>query len=719
VRSFFGAELVEALPREESGLSPTEKADLFLEANREHFKLDQIDFGNPKESHGAASLSVRYEQRHNSITVYGAQMVVGLRSEDGAIVSTINAFDYELPISLRRERIEVGDQQAVAALKERFKPDFANLKIGTPTLYVYRHVADQSADLELPFPDIRGKMLSLSTGTPGRVYLVWQILMQTEEPDGSWELLVDATNGKLTAVKDRRSYSPPRANIWKPDPIRSSMNQDLHWGSWNNVDDARTLNTQLKEVFLENLDLPPDGIYRLNGLRIRSVDKRILHVPPPETLSDFIYGAQSYEFLSVMAYYYLDRLITDLREYGIVDFNTATEVPIEVDAQGSRSTFGSFFLADDPNDQEDASYILLARGDQSVPAAQDPGVIAHEYGHAIHHLMDKRQDPYAVEHWLCDFLAVAWVDRYNETQYLREEMFPWHNNKNERWATYRRVDLKMRFDDQQPSHDVFEIGVIGATALWHWFNIVGGDSTSADDRKWAANEVIRTYMDTLVLVTSHETRDNLFNQMIQADANRTGCLHEKAIWDAFRERGHCSDLTRTGNIDLYVRDSQANTGDYASRQFDGNSPDIWVRNNRPGDPNDPVGENPDEGHQPPINNQTNYVYVRIHNRGLEEAAANTFWVDVLRCSRDDELIWPADFSPMGTLPIATAVPADGSVRIGPFLCVPPIADQECLLAIVRGPSDPTIADRVKPVDHRKLVRFDNNVGKRNVENAPP
>ncbi len=148
-------------------------------------------------------------------------------------------------------------------------------------------------------------------------------------------------------------------------------------------------------------------------------------------------------------------------------------------------------------------------------------------------------------------------------------------------------------------------------------------------------------------------------------------------------------------------------------------PDIWVRNSPPpvdpNDHNDPnYEENPDDGHQLPINNVPDYLYVRVHNRGSWEAAAYTFTVEAFHCSPTTAMLWPTHFQSLGTLPITEAIPANGgSMRVGSFIWRPQIVSYECLLAIAKGASDPTVADTVKdrePVDYWQLVRFDNNVG---------
>jgi hypothetical protein len=174
-------------------------------------------------------------------------------------------------------------------------------------------------------------------------------------------------------------------------------------------------------------------------------------------------------------------------------------------------------------------------------------------------------------------------------------------------------------------------------------------------------------------------------------------------------------------VDLYIRDNANDNGVQPSSEPHWESPDIWVRNNPPpadpNDPNDPNhGENPDEGHQPPINNVPNYLYVRVNNRGSQQATANTFSVEAFHCNPATAMLWPTHFNSMGNLPITTAIPQNGGwVRIGPFIWTPQIVDHECLLAIVSGTGDHSISDIFSgEIEHYILVRFDNNVGQRNV-----
>ena len=140
------------------------------------------------------------------------------------------------------------------------------------------------------------------------------------------------------------------------------------------------------------------------------------------------------------------------------------------------------------------------------------------------------------------------------------------------------------------------------------------------------------------------------------------------------------------------------------------SPDIWVRNNHPGK----AGENPDNGHEAPIVDAKNYVYVTVGNRGTQKA--DEVSVEAFHCKPATSMLWPDDFQSMGTLHLPQSIPADASARLGPFDWTPTVVDHECLFALAMSPEDPKAARMFpqKTIPHWQLARFDNNVGQRNV-----
>ena len=189
----------------------------------------------------------------------------------------------------------------------------------------------------------------------------------------------------------------------------------------------------------------------------------------------------------------------------------------------------------------------------------------------------------------------------------------------------------------------------------------------------------------------------------------------EAAWDG-TGRPHLTTGDPTG-VDLYIRDNSADTGVTPTAAPHWESPDIWVRNQPPG-----PGENPDDGHQPPIVNQPNHVYVRVHNRGA--ATTSAVAVEAYNCAPGTGMLWPNHFSSLGSIPVPS-VPAGGHVQVGPFVWTPTVAGHECLLAMARtetqdpgsletshGVSVP--AGTAAALDHSLLVRYVNNVGQRNV-----
>ena len=178
---------------------------------------------------------------------------------------------------------------------------------------------------------------------------------------------------------------------------------------------------------------------------------------------------------------------------------------------------------------------------------------------------------------------------------------------------------------------------------------------------------------------------------------------------AWFESGHGN--LQTGDprsADVYIRDASGDTGNTPSPDLHWASPDIWVRNEAPSSPD----EDPDAGHQSPIVNTTNYLYVRVHNRG--SAGSGPQEVEAFRCNPGTAMLWPDHFTSLGKLTVAD-VPSGAAVRVGPFPWTPAIVDHECLLAIASGVNDPSVVPQfIGSVPHWKLVRFANNAGQRNV-----
>jgi hypothetical protein len=198
-----------------------------------------------------------------------------------------------------------------------------------------------------------------------------------------------------------------------------------------------------------------------------------------------------------------------------------------------------------------------------------------------------------------------------------------------------------------------------------------------------------------------------------------GALHKVVRW-AFEKQGLFQPgavpgggtvITAEGNppdVDVYIDDGR--NGEY---QYLGNHwscQDMWVRRFADGG----------SVHQQPVVNTSNYMYVRVKNRGTQPA--NSVRVDAYHCLPGTGLAFPDDWQPMttATLSLGTPIAPGGSAIVGPFEFTPTQVGHECLLAIAHADGDPgNDTTLMGTIGENRLVPFDNNIGQRNVNPVPP
>ncbi len=535
VRSFFGVDLVEAPERDaaRSARSPGDTTRAFLDENRDAFKLDDVSLAQAQERRGSASTAVIYRQQHNGISVYGAKIVVGVEQTSNRVASADNNVDYVLPRELTPEAVRIPQEDVAELVRKHLSAMFAHVKTGHPSLYVYRCTPTSLPDTESPATREKVQRAeALGEGEPGRAYLVWQTLADTTEPTGNWNVFIDAQSGTLVQVKDRRRYSSVKGFVFFPDPITSSGNAEL-----SSATDAATLNDERREVDVDNLDPPNDSTFQLNGRWIETRDIESPDFDVPATGTEFKFPASDRRFLSVNAYFWLDRLIDYLRQFNLPAFNDAVDAQrIAVDAQGVQGDDNSHFTTD----LNGRPY--LAFGEGGVPDAADAHVVVHEYGHALHFFMNTDQNQRGSEEGFGDFLGGAWLDRFNALQFQREAVFPWDNNLGDRYSEDRFFSTTRKFSDPGfSSLGKHTKGSILAATLWDLFLALGGGSSVADDRVVAADRVVHLYLEMLVLLADESSYLEIGRALVQSDVALNGGANQAAITTAFANRG--LDLT--------------------------------------------------------------------------------------------------------------------------------------------------------------------------------
>jgi hypothetical protein len=161
------------------------------------------------------------------------------------------------------------------------------------------------------------------------------------------------------------------------------------------------------------------------------------------------------------------------------------------------------------------------------------------------------------------------------------------------------------------------------------------------------------------------------------------------------------------DVDVYIDDGRQGEYQYLANHW--SCQDMWVRRAADG------------GliHQEPLVGQTNFMYVRVKNRGLQ--TASNVHVAGYHCLPGTGLAFPDDWTPMDTpsLP-AGFIPSGGQTIVGPFAFVPTQVGHECLLAIAQASGDPGNDTTITgTIPENRFVPFDNNIGQRNVHPVFP
>lgn len=153
----------------------------------------------------------------------------------------------------------------------------------------------------------------------------------------------------------------------------------------------------------------------------------------------------------------------------------------------------------------------------------------------------------------------------------------------------------------------------------------------------------------------------------------------------------------TGHPDAMCRDNPADGGDLPSTAGGASwwdSPDIWIRR----------ADDRGAADQVPLAGQTNYVQVRVRNRGT--AAARNVVVRVFDAVGGTSMRWPDDWMPMvGEATIPSLAAGASTVVSIPWRAVG--AGHTCFLTRITADADPVVSEGWVP--------FDNNLCQRNVQ----
>lgn len=633
---------------------------------------------------------VRYIQTKNGIPILNSEIQVRLdRSQRVQQIDLMPAPSIRIAPAIKGKREALSPESAINAALDSIGEHILRKEISAPK--------------QVYFP------------TPDGLQLAYEVMVLTKDPAHDWRIIVDAYSGEILLKEDEIWEDDGTGMVFDPNPVVTAIDNTFRDPSatiatcgFDGTPQA-TIDGQRVSRTLNSITLS-GGKYKLEGPFVKLRDFGAPNIAPPEeTEPAFNYLSNNDGFEAVMVYYHVDTMQRYIQN--TLGINNANNRQIEADAHDNGNGGGGFYSPGDKG---------LHFGDSGncrPNRAEDADCIYHEYNHAI---MDNMKPGYgpsgipnpvtgrlesrALGEGFSDILACVY---YSPEHPFQREVF-------EDWVFapggLRRVDGGKIYPDDWADEE-HDDGEIWAAALWNIYCNIGGDSASTATQMASRDELLRTM---ILVYFNLTTNPNMMDAaMAMVDENialpEYGGVGHKVMWDAFRLRGFWSEFTMQGNVDVYIDGGQ--NGGYEYQEVFWENQDIWNRHH------------PDAGteHETPCQNILNHVYVKIKNRGSE--IAQNVVVRGYNSRQSASLIWPDSWNPMITPELSppgkTLNPGD-EVIVGPFKWIPK-SGQESFLMYVSADGDLSNADPAStlscangPTPTDRLVRFDNNIGQRNV-----
>lgn len=560
--------------------------------------------------------------------------------------------------------------------------------------------------------------------TPGKHYIVIEVLFTLNMPrwgEIHWRAMLELETGAVIYL--RAFVQATDGKIYLNDPIRLSGDDTL-----TPCSAATDLDPLQTDVELLGLTAPAAGDPQsLTGEYISITDTDAPTIAPPTEAvgDDFDYSATTDDFSAVNAYYHLDSLFRMVENFGfpVATYFAGTTFPLPADHRGANGERNAYHYGNDAGAATLKFTFGLLNTGCPIGYSTDRAPVIHEFAHAC--LQNNISDgKFSWCHGFGDALAVVMCDPGSQApdRFMRS---PFMNGGSGLKRHDRDVTLGWAWggtedDGNQGSRQIL------STTMFRAYCSTGGDDAHGNPAiQLARREFAARYMSYLMIgavgsMTSAAppaSADDFATALIDFDQTNAdfedhpgGAFHKIIRW-AFEKQGLYqpvsapTPVTTEGAppaVDVYINDGRE--GEYEWRQNFWNTTDIWSSRS-----NDST-----IGHETPLLDVTNYLFVRVKNRGTEPA--DNVVVKAYHCRPGTGLVWPDDWQAMVTaeLPAGTIAPG-AEIVVGPFEWVPEVEGHECLLASVSADGDSSNADTVNgSIPHWRLVPFDNNIAQRNV-----
>lgn len=601
---------------------------------------------------------------------------------------------------------------------------------------------------EIPIPELPPVSETIKSG---QSYLVAEIIFSDNSVEFKglvWLILVELETNSILYIECMTCGI--NGLVFRLDPIVKTGDLTI-----TSDDSNAILNPLRDDVPLTDLDAPVAGTQHLRGTYVDIEELTISHADPdiaPPTQpdgNDFDYDARTNNFGAVNAYYHQTELIKTIESLGFprATYFDGTTFPIPIDHRALGNVINAHWSPNGTGGTDHMCYALCDTTNTTNPLLRgvDPWVHWHEMGG--HGTLGDHvgSGNLGFSHSAGDGLAAIQMDPESQLRALKlPERFE--------YAPFNPV-LTRRFDRDVATwawgggaNDDGGYGSeeILATCHFRIYRSIGGDHSDLGRRQFASRMVTYLILRTIGNLTAGTNPSNWdpvamanvpgrgaqlwCEEMQDTDLENwtseglSGGAYNKVIRWAFEKQGSYqpagapTPVTTAGAppaVDVYIDDGRA--GEYQFQEVHWQNMSIW-------NSNAPDGMT---GHQNAIDNQTNYLYGKVKNRGT--STANNVTVRAFHSLPGAGLMWPTDFvemNPIGGLPIASIAANNAAeVTVGPFEWEPNINayGHDCVLMIASVAGDPSNIDNftgTETIQEWRLVPNDNNVGQRNVTVLP-
>ncbi len=431
--------------------TPEEMARQFLLAHHELFRMkpDLSDLRHIITQESPAGYHVRFQQTYQGLPVYFSDMVVSISSPTNKV--TMYMGNYFPDAALPSVHPTLSEEAAIQKAKL-----ILNAKGGL------------TGD---PF----AKLMVVSDSAVYR--LAYRIILPLSDPDGEWQVFVEALTGEVLAVKNMGFRYNGQGYVFKPDPL---TNGQVYYGSPGFVDnmDADTPQLTAQRVIVTLPDITfSGGVYKLEGPYVRLVDWDPRTIAPvTSTTENFYYTRSQDGFEDVMVYYYVDQSQRYLQSLGFSDIQNG---PITVDPHGFQLPSGEFV----DNAEYQPTFNRIRLGEGNVDNAEDADMIIHEYGHAIQEAQVPGFGVTLEASAMGEGFGDYWPGSYSASisSFQQAQVFMWDAGiKSDGTGAFwsgRRLDSPKTYANYDPNQTPHQNGVIWSGTLWDIWQALGRNVT--------------------------------------------------------------------------------------------------------------------------------------------------------------------------------------------------------------------------------------------------